>query len=331
VRFTVGVAGTAPFGYRWRHHTATIDTTVGSGLNSLTLNNVTTNNAGNYFVIVTNIAGSVTSQVTTLTVSDERVGIAPSIVTNPASRTISLGGSTNFTIGAVGDAPLNYQWWLTQTNAGQANAITGPISDATNTFYSVINAQATNAGGYFVIVTNSFGTATSSVATLTIGEAPIITNQPADITANAYATAHFSVGVTGTAPLGYKWRFSGTNSVIGTANPLVLSGVTSNNVGSYFVIVNNYVGSVTSQVATLDVVYNPSLTPAQLWLLNHSGISGDGLMIAMEAGKNYRVQSTTNLQDWTDITNFLSTSTLMAFTNSLSTNADFMFYRVASP
>jgi hypothetical protein len=139
------------------------------------------------------------------------------------------------------------------------------------------------------------------------------------------------VGTSGAAPLNYKWWFSGTNTVVGMANPLVLNNVTSNSVGDYFVVVSNFLGSVTSQVATLDVVYNPSLTPAQLWLLNHSGISGDGLMIAMEAGKNYRVQSTTNLQYWTDITNFLSTSTLMAFTNSLSTNADFMFYRVASP
>jgi hypothetical protein len=151
------------------------------------------------------------------------------------------------------------------------------------------------------------------------------------ITTNAYATMRFNVGASGTAPLGYKWWFSGTNRVVGTNNLLVLNNVTSNNIGDYFVIVSNSVGSVTSQVATLDVVYNPSLTPAQLWLLCHSGISGDGLMIAMEAGKNYRVQSTTNLQDWTDITNFLSTSTLVEFTNSLSTNADIMFYRVASP
>lgn len=332
VLFTVGVTGTAPFGYRWRFQNGISDTTLGGNQNSLTLNNVTTNhNAGNYFVIVTNMAGSVTSRVATLTISDVRVGIAPSIVTNPVSRTIIVGGSTNFTVGAVGDAPLGYQWWLTQTNTGQSTATNGPIPDATNTFYSVINAQATNAGGYFVVVTNSFGAATSRIATLTVSEAPIITNQPVDITNNAYTTVCFSVGATGTAPLAYQWRFNGTNSVIGTTNPLILCGVTSNNIGSYFVIVNNSVGSVTSRVATLNVVYNPSLTPAQLWLLSHSGISGDGLIIAMEAGKNYRVQSTTNLRDWTDITNFLSASTLMAFTNSLSTNANFMFYRVVSP
>jgi hypothetical protein len=291
---------------------------------------VTTNKAGNYFVVVTNIVGSATSQVATLTVFDNGGDISPIIVTNPASKMVNIGSNVVFFVRANGDAPLNYQWWLNQTNSGSTNSLNS-ITDATNFSYTVNDAQAADAGGYFVVVTNLSGGATSTVATLKLFLPPTIANQPASITTNAYATVRFNVGTSGAAPLNYKWWFSGTNTVVGMANPLVLNNVTSNSVGDYFVVVSNFLGSVTSQVATLDVVYNPSLTPAQLWLLNHSGISGDGLMIAMEAGKNYRVQSTTNLQDWTDITNFLSTSTLMAFTNSLSTNADFMFYRVASP
>lgn len=327
VSFVVGVAGTAPLGFKWHFN----NTTLGNNSSTLALNNVTTNSAGNYFVVITNVAGSATSQVAALivTVPDNGGGTPPIVVTNPISRAVNLGDSTNFTAAATGDAPLSYQWWFSQTG-GQTNAAI-PITDATNAAYWVINAQVTNAGGYFVIVTNFTGAATSQVATLTVRTAPTITGQPVNVTTNAYATVRFSVGVSGGSPLGYRWWFSGTNFPVGTANPLVLNSVTSNNIGNYFVVVSNNLGAVTSQVASLTVVYSSALTPAQLWLLSHSGVSGDALMIALEAGKNYRVQSTTNLQVWVDLTNFLSSSTLMAFTNSLSTNSASMFYRVVSP
>jgi hypothetical protein len=327
VRFTIGVTGTTPFTYKWRFN----NTPIATNGNTLTLNNVTTNKSGTYFVVVTNSVGSVTSQVSTLTVFDSGNGTPPIIVTNPASKTVNIGSNVVFSVGATGDAPLSYQWWLAQTNSGQTNGPANPITDATNTSYTVNNAQPADAGSYFIVVTNLAGSATSSIAILTVRLPPTITNDlPANITSNAYSTVRFSVGVSGTAPFGYKWRFSGTNGVIGTANPLVLNNVTSNNIGNYFVIVSNVVGSVTSSVTTLTVVYNTALTPAQLWFMNH-GLSGDALMIAMEAGKNYRVQSSADLQNWIDVTNFLSTSSLMNFTNSLSTNSSSMFYRVISP
>jgi hypothetical protein len=137
------------------------------------------------------------------------------------------------------------------------------------------------------------------------------------------------VGASGSPPFSYQWWFNNTN-LAGTSNPLVLNNVTTNVEGNYFVILTNNFGSATSQVATLIVAYQ-SLTPAQLWLLGHSGTSGDALMIAMEAGKNYRIQATTNLHDWYNVTNFLSSSTLMNYTNSLATNTTMMFYRIGSP
>ena len=63
--------------------------------------------------------------------------------------------TVSFSVGANGNAPLSYQWWFNVTN--QLNA-------ATNGTFIITNAQAGSAGSYSVIVSNPFGTATSSVA-----------------------------------------------------------------------------------------------------------------------------------------------------------------------
>ena len=87
----------------------------------------------------------------------------PTITTAPLSQTNSFGATVTFTVVASGSSPLAYQWYFT-------NAIPG----ATNASLVIPNLVATNAGNYFVIVTNAFGSATSAVARLTVSLAPSI-------------------------------------------------------------------------------------------------------------------------------------------------------------
>jgi hypothetical protein len=63
--FTVTVSGAAPLSYQWKKN----GTNTGSNSDTLSLSNVTTNEAGNYSVVVTNLFGAVTSSVATLTVN----------------------------------------------------------------------------------------------------------------------------------------------------------------------------------------------------------------------------------------------------------------------
>ncbi len=89
---------------------------------------------------------------------------APSISQNPASKTVSVGQSATFTVQASGTAPLSYQW--------QRNGVN--IGGATSASYTLSNAQLSDSGAKFrAVVTNSFGTATSTQATLTV-----TSNQP---------------------------------------------------------------------------------------------------------------------------------------------------------
>jgi len=152
VTFTVTATGTDPLSYQWRHTTTNVP---GATANSLMLTNIQTADAGVYTVIITNIAGSVTSSNALLVITT-----IPVITNQPQHRTVNLGDDAAFTVGATGPGPLDYQWRFNATN----------IPGATNAAYTRTNAQLADAGNFTVVVTNSFGSTTSSVAVLTVNE-----------------------------------------------------------------------------------------------------------------------------------------------------------------
>ncbi|MEY4918068.1 MAG: hypothetical protein RL616_1981, partial [Verrucomicrobiota bacterium] len=176
----------------------------------------------------------------------------PVITAQPAGRTNAVGSAISFTVTATGSGTLNYQWRFSGTN----------ISGATTNPFTLANAQLTNNGNYSVLITNSFGSVTSSAVALLVTNAPpSITSQPVAQTILIGQPATFSVSVTGTAPLGYQWRFNGTNVISGaTTNPIVLPNVQPGSDGNYSVVISNSVGSVTSAVAALTIVItNPTV------------------------------------------------------------------------
>ena len=76
----------------------------------------------------------------------------------PAHQPVSLGADVTFEVGAIGSAPLAYQW---RRNGND-------VTDATNSSLAILNVHDTNAGNYTVVVTDSSGSVTSSVARLDI-------------------------------------------------------------------------------------------------------------------------------------------------------------------
>jgi hypothetical protein len=84
---------------------------------------------------------------------------APTISTQPANQSINAGQTATFTVVAAGAAPLSYQWQLNGT------AIVG----ATAASYTTPVATTADSGQQFrVVVTNSLGSITSNIATLTV-------------------------------------------------------------------------------------------------------------------------------------------------------------------
>jgi hypothetical protein len=157
-----------------------------------------------------------------------------------------------------------------------------------------------------------------------------IRSQPVATTACVGGQAPFGVGVTGTQPITYQWRFHGT-SPVGTPTDIIeatnatytISGVQSNNAGWYSVRVSNPLGGLDSSVALLTVT--PVCVSADLYMgLNITG----GV-----PGQQYNIFSTPSLTEaisWTTEATFTQTApgVLWIDTNAPA-NKPKMYYKVA--
>jgi hypothetical protein len=189
---------------------------------------------------------------------------APTITSSPQSQTNTFGANATFTVAANGSAPLAYQWYFT-------NAIPG----STNSTLVVGNLTAASAGNYFAVVTNAFGGATSTVATLTVLLSPAIIQPPASQSVAIGQSASFNVAAAGAPSLAYQWR-KDSNSIAGaTGTNYFIASVAAGDAGSYDVVVTNNYGSVTSSVAQLTAV-NASSYGGVLAAWEVSALSGYG-------------------------------------------------------
>lgn len=153
--FSVTADGTGPLAYQWQRNGQPIS---GAGTSSYTIAAASMADAGAQFaVVVSNAAGSVTSNAATLTVNP--VLQAPAITQQPANATVTAGQMATFAVVASGSAPLAYQWQRNGT----------PIAGATAASYTTPATTAGDNGATFrVIVANSLGSVTSNDATLTV-------------------------------------------------------------------------------------------------------------------------------------------------------------------
>ena len=176
-------------------------------------------------------------------------GTPPTITTQPASQTASAGANVSFNVVASGATPFSYQW---RFNGGN-------ISGATASSYTRNNVQTANSGSYSVVVTNIYGSATSANGVLTVHTPPAITAQPASVNTGLGLTVHFSVAVTGDAPLSYQWRLNDGNLTGATTSALTIANAQVTNSGTYAVVITNLYGTVTSANALLAVL-DPFIT-----------------------------------------------------------------------
>jgi len=242
VTFGVVVSSCPPLIYQWYfNQTNSLD---GETNALLVLTNVTLTQAGIYTVLMTNNFGSVTSAPAQLD-----VGLAPTIVSDPLSQSVTTGDSVTFTVNAQGSDPLTYQWYFNGTQ---------PLANQTNETLTLNNVTPAQTGSYSAIVANKFGSATSASAQLSVGGAPVIVTNPLSQVVTNGDTATFSVVAQGTTPFAYQWFFNVTNSLPNQTNAtLVLNNVAAAQAGSYEVLVTNRFGAVSSLPAQLSVVLRP--------------------------------------------------------------------------
>ncbi|MBK1882003.1 immunoglobulin domain-containing protein [Luteolibacter pohnpeiensis] len=154
--FSVVATGTSPLTYQWYEVDSGAITDATS--DTYTISSTTTADAGSYYCIVSNTAGSDTSETVTLTVN--AASTAPTITDDPDSATVDIGDSVDFTVVADGTSPLTYQWYKGESTISGANSET----------YSIDSVALADAGSYYVIVSNSAGTDTSDSALLSVNQ-----------------------------------------------------------------------------------------------------------------------------------------------------------------
>jgi hypothetical protein len=186
------------------------------------------------------------------------------------------------------------------TSAGFSKPPSGYVRfDATaGTSYQIRVAAFTNWGG----VGGPFA------LQLTATNPPLFIVQPQNDTVSPYGSAFFSSIATGpqprTTPLWirpprttttYQWYFNGVPLQDETYPCLLLHRVTTNQAGTYSVIASNIGGMNQSDAVTLTVIDTNPVPRLVVLPPNNSNLRFN---LTGEPGRWYRIESSTNLQDW---------------------------------
>jgi hypothetical protein len=142
----------------------------------------------------------------------------PFIDGQPASMTASVTSNLSLSVTAGGPGPLSYQWRKDGVD----------LTGATEMTLGFVNVQTNQAGNYTVVVTNTFGSVTSSVATLTVNRlnqsisfSPLAGKRADDAPFSLAASASSGLAVS------YSSSISGVATVSGSTVTLTGVGSTS--------------------------------------------------------------------------------------------------------
>jgi hypothetical protein len=251
---TLVLSATASYAnsYQWSLNGTPIP---GATSSTYTVSSAALANVGNYSVTVTNGVSSVTSGVAV-------VAVGSSITSNPMSLSLHPTQTGSFSVSGQGVGPLSYQWYQIPSGGTTGVAISGATSGNYITPPVDVSYDGTQ---YYGTVTDSCGPLTSSDASLTVTAGnvpPTILTQPVGQTVAAGGTTSFTVAASGTPALSYQWYRIPAGQKTGTAIAGAISATynvsgsataTTNDQDSYYVIVTNAYGQVTSQLASLSV------------------------------------------------------------------------------
>jgi pectin methylesterase-like acyl-CoA thioesterase len=209
---------------------------------------------------------------------------APLITAQPQPFSGSPGSTVTLTVTNTGNTPLSYQWYYTNgVTTNLLSGASGPSGDSTMTgstsnILTIANAQAGDSGGYLVVITNLYGSATSTLVQVTISSSavPPTVSGPTNLTVIAGNNATINDSVAGSPIPALQWLDqTGTPIPGATTASLTLSNVQySQNGYTYSLVATNIAGSATN-ITTLTVIVPPVITsqPSSLVVTNTQSAS----------------------------------------------------------
>lgn len=184
-------------------------------------------------------------------------GMTKVIVTSGVSTlTATNGDNVLVSVIARAGAAFSYQW---QFNGKDLDSATN--RSATNATLILTNVQFANAGAYTVVVANDFDEVTSDAFTLQVSSAPVFTRNLTNQFLLAGGTLSLDLGVTGSEPLSFQWKFNGEPIADQVNATLTITNVQPTNSGVYTLMVMNAVG--TSSASVTVSIFTNTVTLAQ--------------------------------------------------------------------
>ena len=314
--FVVTAAGSANT-YQWQVSTnngTTFTDISGATGTSLSLTNVDASfNNNQYHVVISSCSpNSVISSNVTLTVNS-----AALITNQPTNQSACEGSNAVFAATITGNS-ISYQWQISTDGGATFTDITG----ATGASLTIANITAVMNNNRYRVKANSSscpGVVTSTAATLTVSDNPVISAQPNDINVCPGANGSLFVTASGTS-LSYQWQISTDGGVTftdlsGENNAVLnLTNLTAADDGNIYRAVISSACSVSGIVtnnATLHISNAPSIinNPENINACENSAVtfssigSGNGLtyqwQISNDGGINFTNISGANNSSYT--------------------------------
>ena len=155
--------------------------------------------------------------------------------------------------------------------------------------------------------------------------APTITKDPLPLSVTVGGLAVFEAEASGTGPLRFQWRFKGADLPGQTNSSLSLLNVTTNDAGLYRLAVSNFVGSALSLEVLLTVT-----PPVPSAIFGAPTLTGRGLQFQVTGtpGRTYRLETSGDLQTWTEVSTLLNQNGTLILLDPGATNSVRKFYRM---
>jgi hypothetical protein len=331
--FSTTASGSYPLNYHWRKNGANFangGAISGATSNVLTFTAATTNNDGNYSLVITNAYGSTTSAVVTLTVNLLNPSVTLASPENPAGYKDSLnftaavtppnvtGGVQFFTNGIFFDSE-------SLVSGTAASVFTAVLPRGTNQITVVYSGDANDlpaTNTIMQIVTNHPPTAASYFAKRFAGlslQIPVVnlSSNWSDVDGDTVLLA--TVGVS-------------TNGVTLTNNAGTLFYCNSNNVNDRFVCtITDGFGGTNFQNVNITILQLPTNAIPAINSLVSSADNTISLNLAGASGFTYILETTTNFaasDGWLPIaTNIMGADGIWQFSDSTTNNPQ-QFYRL---
>lgn len=359
--FVAMAVGAQPLHFQWQFNGTNL---AGATSSSLSLVNVQAPNVGSYRVITTNIFGSVTSSVATLTAlvplgqALNAAGLVWSTSGNAAwfgESAVTHDGASAAQSGLITDSQLSTLqttvvgagtgtfWWRVSSEQwfdylsfyidGVMQASISGDSGWQQQAFAVANGSHTLKWTYAKDPSVSVGADAGWLDQVTfIANPPVITLQPLSQHGAMGSALTLSTAATGAPPLSYQWVKNGTNLSGATSPAFTIACATRRDSGVYQVVVSNSGGSTPSSNATLVVrspqeMGPPLRLPGGVMALT-SGDADGGPLLPGDL-PNFQAQATTNFVDWVALLNCLTvTNGTLLLVDPDSANYPRRFYRI---